>query len=82
MEQVVFKIDKKLKERAMRKAKQEGITYSDVLRVATEAFIDDQFSVGFVYSPKIIKDVLDSKRDIMKGGIYKGNLRKLVKIKI
>ncbi len=63
VEQVIFKIDRKLKDRAMKKAKKEGTTYSDVLRFATDAFLDNRFEVGFVYSPKLIKEVLKSKKE-------------------
>jgi hypothetical protein len=78
-EQVIFKLDKKLKARAMKKAKAEGITYSDVLRVATEAYLADAFEVGFVYSPKLIRDVRAAEKEIKEGKGMRGDLRELLK---
>ncbi len=44
--QVIFKIDKKLKDKAMAKAQDEGIAFSSVLKFATKAFVDGDFEVG------------------------------------
>ncbi len=74
-EQVIFKLDKKTKARAMKKAKEEGTTYSTVLRTATEAYLNDEFEVGFVYGPKLIRDI----RRAQKEPIIRGNLRELIK---
>ncbi len=46
--QVIFKIDKKIKEQAQKKAKQQGTTYSKVLTVATHAFLDGLFVPAFI----------------------------------
>ena len=75
MEQVIFKIDKKLKEQAMKKARREGIPYSAVLKTATQAYIKDQFEVGLVYSPKFIQDLQRVDRE----PTIRGDLRKLIK---
>lgn len=79
MEQVIFKIDKKLKYQAMKKAKREGITYSAVLKEATQAYIEDEFEVGIIYHPKLIRDIRRSERDVKEGRIYRGDLRELIK---
>jgi antitoxin component of RelBE/YafQ-DinJ toxin-antitoxin module len=39
--QVIFRIDKKIKEKAQRKAKNSGLTFSDILQMATYAYIKD-----------------------------------------
>ena len=78
-EQVIFKIDKKLKDQAMKKAKLEGTTYSTVLKEATQAYIKDQFEIGIVYNPKLIRDVRQAEREIKAGKILRGDLDELMK---
>ncbi len=78
-EQVIFKLDKKLKEQAMKKAKREGTTYSAVLKEATQAYVEDQFEIGIVYSPKLIRDVRQAEKEIRAGQILRGDLDELVK---
>jgi len=51
--QVVFKIDKKLKEQAMKKAQKEGIAFSSVLQHATKAFVDGKISLELVTQPQL-----------------------------
>ncbi|MDO8552306.1 MAG: hypothetical protein Q7S01_02115 [bacterium] len=46
--QVVFNIDSKVKARAMERAKREGIPFASVLKLATKAFAEGQFSIGIV----------------------------------
>ena len=41
--QVIFKIDKKIKAQAQKKAKINGLTFSDVLQMATYAYVRDDF---------------------------------------
>jgi len=69
--QVIFKIDKKLKDRAMAKAQNEGIAFSSILKLATKAFIDGDLNLGLIGSEKFnatmgreIKSVL---KDISQG---------------
>ena len=75
MEQVIFKIDKELKKKAMKKAKADGTTYSAVLKQATQAYIEDEFGVGLVYKPEFVRRILRAD----KGPIIRGDLRKLIK---
>jgi hypothetical protein len=51
--QVIFKIDPRLKQQAVRRAKTEGITYSAFLKSATRAFVAGDLSVGIVRPPEI-----------------------------
>ena len=78
-EQVIFKLDKKLKEQAMKKAKREGVAFSSVLKSATQAYIEDQFEVGLVYSPELIRDVRAAQKEIKEGKGLRGNPDKLLK---
>jgi hypothetical protein len=43
--QVVFKIDEKLKRKAMKKAEAEGLTFSTILKLATQAYVKGDFVV-------------------------------------
>ena len=79
MEQVIFKLDKKLKEKAMKKAKRNGTTFSHVLKEATQAYVENEFSIGLKYSPRLIRAIRESERDVKEGRVYRGNLDKLVK---
>lgn len=46
--QVIFKIDQKLKDLAMKKAQGEGMPFSSVLKLATRAYVEGQFDIGIV----------------------------------
>ncbi|MEK7520271.1 MAG: hypothetical protein AAB581_03470 [Patescibacteria group bacterium] len=43
--QIIFKVDKKLKEEALAKAHREGIPFSTVLKLATKAFVGGSLDV-------------------------------------
>ena len=43
---VIFNTNKKLKEAAMKKAREEGLTYSAVLNLATEAYVNDRLHIS------------------------------------
>lgn len=43
--QVIFNIDKKLKEKAMKKSRREGVAFSSVLKLATKAFVEGDLDV-------------------------------------
>lgn len=49
--QVIFKMDKKLKERAMKKARAEGIPFSSVLTLATKSFVEGGLAIEAVQRP-------------------------------
>ena len=51
--QVIFKIDEKLKDRAMKKARKEGIAFASVLKLATQAYVDGALEVQLVAQPKL-----------------------------
>jgi antitoxin component of RelBE/YafQ-DinJ toxin-antitoxin module len=78
-EQVIFKIDKKLKDQAMKKAKRDGLPLSVVLKRATQAYVDNDFDIGVSYSPKLIRDVRQAEKEIREGKGLRGNLRDLIK---
>ena len=71
--QVIFKIDKKLKDKAMAKAQNEGIAFSSVLKFATKAFVDGDFELGLVgsgsekFNATTSREIKRALADIAKG---------------
>jgi hypothetical protein len=69
--QVIFNIDKKLKEQAMRKARLEGLPFGVVLKLATKAFVDGSFNVELVSSDRLNnkseKEIRKSIKDARAG---------------
>ncbi len=68
--QVLFRIDKKLKDRAMEKARHEGVALSSVLKLATRAFVDGSLDIQLVgttkFKPATEKRLAQSLEDIRK----------------
>lgn len=46
--QVVFNLDSKTKARAMERAKREGMPFASVLKMASKAFAEGEFSIGII----------------------------------
>lgn len=78
-EQVIFKIDKKLKDMAMRKAKRDGLPLSTMLKRATQAYVDDEFDIEVSYSPKLIRDIRQAEKEVREGKVLRGDIRELLK---
>jgi len=57
--QVIFKIDKKIKEQAQKKAKSQGLTFSSVLQMSTYAYVNGTLK------PTMVPDISSAEqRDI------------------
>lgn len=71
--QVIFKMDKKLKEAAQKKAKKEGISLADLYKSATRSYIDGNLSIGLIYygtltpNAKTGRALMKSRREIKAG---------------
>lgn len=71
--QVIFKMDKKLKQAAQAKAKKEGISLADLYKSATKSYVDGNFNIGLVYrdvltpNTKTGKMLMKARRDIKAG---------------
>lgn len=69
--QVIFTIDKKLKNEAMRKARSFGLPFSSVLNLATRAFVDGKINIGVVdtspFNDKTARELRSALSDIKKG---------------
>ena len=70
--QVIFKIDKKLKDQAMKKAQSEGLPFGMVLKLATKAFVEGNLGIGLISNEsfnlatgkminKTLKDIKEGK---------------------
>ncbi len=67
--QVVVNMDSVLKEKAMKKAKREGLPFSSVITMAIRAFVEDKFSIGLVgdFNAKTSREIRQALKDIEKG---------------
>lgn len=69
--QVIFKIDKKLKDKAMAKAQHEGISFASVLKLATKAFAEGDLTLGLIgsekFNAKTAREVKNALKDISRG---------------
>jgi antitoxin component of RelBE/YafQ-DinJ toxin-antitoxin module len=51
--QVIFKVDKKLKDKAMKKARQQGIPLASVLKTMMQKYAEDSFDVRLEVRPRL-----------------------------
>ena len=69
--QVVFKVDPKIKAKAMRRAKRDGVPFASVLKMMTEAFAEGEYSVRLVreekFNAKTARELRSALKDIEKG---------------
>lgn len=70
--QVIFKIDKKLKDKAMRKAQNQGLPFASVLKLATRAFVEGRLNVDLVggeekFNPSARREISAAVEDIAAG---------------
>ena len=69
--QVVFNIDPKIKAKAMKRAKREGVPFSSFLKMATEKFAEGEYSIGIipreVPNAKTARGIRAALRDIQEG---------------
>ncbi len=66
--QVIFKIDKNLKDKAMKKAQNQGIAFASVLKLATKAFVEGQLNIAIVereeFNAKTRREINAAIKDI------------------
>ncbi len=69
--QVIFKIDKKIKEQAQKKAKSRGLTFSDVLKMASYQYVEGGFEpmlqMKEEFRPAIARSIKKSIANIEAG---------------
>jgi len=85
--QVIFKIDKKMKDAAQAKAKREGISLADLYKSATRSYIDGNLEVGLVYygtltpNAKTGRMLMKARKDIKAGKNMSGPMNLAESIK-
>lgn len=69
--QVIFKVDKELKKKAMKKAQAEGIAFASVLKLATQAYVKGNLDVELVAQPRLNaktrRELIQISKDIKTG---------------
>ena len=65
--QVVFKVDKKIKAQAMKKAQSEGIALSSILKLATQAYIEGDLQLGLKFNSHTRKELDRILKDVDHG---------------
>ena len=69
---VIFNTNKKLKDAAMSKARKEGLTYSAVLNLATEAYVNDRLKItAFQRDLAIAREEMRQGKGIPAEEVYK-----------
>lgn len=66
---ILFKIDKRTKERAAKMAKKHGSTLSAFLRSATRAYADGDIEVGIEFSEETKRGIERGLRDLRAGKV-------------
>lgn len=82
--QVLFKIDRALKEKAMKRAAAQGLSFGTVLKLATSAYAQGEINVSMV--PKNVPVVKPTKHDLAEirraeENFKKGNYYTLSQVK-
>jgi antitoxin component of RelBE/YafQ-DinJ toxin-antitoxin module len=69
--QVVFRIDKKLKDKAIKKAQNEGLPFAAVLKLATKAYVRGDLDIQLITQPKLNartrRELQRTSKDIRQG---------------
>ena len=69
--QVVFKVDSKVKAKAMKRARKEGIPFAVVLKLLSRAFAEGRLSIDVTrpeqFNAKTEKEMKTALRDIEQG---------------
>ncbi len=70
--QVIFRIDKKIKAQSQKKAKGSGLTFSDILQMATYAYVKNDFEPVLMrkeerFNAKTRRELTKALDDIKKG---------------
>ncbi len=71
MDTVIFKIDKKLKQAAQKRAQTKGFTLTDLYKSATWSFVNNEIDFGLVIHPQlkdsVVCELLKISKDIKEG---------------
>ena len=71
MDTVIFKIDKKLKQAAQKRAQIKGFTLTDLYKSATLSFVNDEIDFGLVIRPQlkdsVVRELLKISKEAKEG---------------
>jgi antitoxin component of RelBE/YafQ-DinJ toxin-antitoxin module len=71
--QVVFRLDKKVKDKAMKRAKREGVPFASVMKFAARAYAQERFHVDIgseeQFNAKTAKEIRGMLREIKAGNM-------------
>lgn len=71
MDTVIFKIDKKLKQAAQKRAQIKGFSLTDFYKSATQSFVNNEIDFGLIVRPQlkdsIVRELLKISKDIKEG---------------
>ena len=67
--QVMFKIEERLKKAAQKKAKEEGITLSDLYHFATKSYIEGSINIGLTFKEESLDEYTKGSRISFKKGL-------------
>jgi len=71
MDTVIFKIDKKLKQAAQKRAQIKGFSLTDFYKSATQSFVNEELDFGLIIRPqlkdKVVRELLKISKDIKEG---------------
>jgi hypothetical protein len=83
--QVIFKIDKRIKDKAMKKAQEEGIALASVLKLATQAYVKGELNVELIAQPKLNtktrRELIKISKDIEAGKNLVGPFENIAEMK-
>lgn len=68
--QIVFNIDPKIKAKAMKRAKAEGVPFASYLRQAAERFANGEVRMGIIeekFNAKTVRELKEIRSDFKKG---------------
>ena len=64
--QVVFRIDKKVKARAMKRAKREGIPFAAVMKIAAQEYARERYHIGMLQTERLNEKTRGELKEIME----------------
>lgn len=84
--QVIFNLDIKLKEKAQKKAKADGLSFSDILQMSTRAYVQGKFEpqmvqTGEKFNAKTLKELKQISKDIKEGKNLVGPFKNAAEMK-
>lgn len=65
--QVIFNLDSKIKAKAMKRAKAEGVPFSSFLKMAAEMYAKGEWEIALVPNAKTARELKQASKDYREG---------------